>query len=126
MQYFGEESLDPDIPTYIEAKLFCNAGGKLLWIFLMPVLLGLRAHLLNPLPLNPIEVINIITQLSFDTIVYYYFGKKRTKLLNCSKYLLFLYFYRWKSTDVPDCGFVFILRFTSHGIAFFGGALQFS
>ena len=77
------------MPSYIEAKLFCNTGGKLLWIFLMPVLAGLRALLFYPLPLTQIEVINIITQLSFDTIVYFYFGKKRTKILNCSKYLLF-------------------------------------
>ena len=80
------------MPTYLEAKLFCNTGGKLLWIFLHPVVQGLRAHLHQPSPLTQMEVINIITQLSFDAIVYYYFGKKRTKVLNCSKYLLFFKF----------------------------------
>jgi len=72
----GEEVLDPDMPTYIEAKLFCSTGGKLLWMFLQPLFYAFRPLFVHPLPPSILEVINAIIQLSFDAFVYYYFGGK--------------------------------------------------
>ena len=73
-QNLGEEVLDPDMPTYIEAKLFCSTGGKLVWMFLQPLFYAFRPLFVNPLPPTAMEVINVIIQLSFDAFVYDYFG----------------------------------------------------
>ena len=74
LQNLGEEVLDPDMPTYIEAKLFCCTGGKFVWMFLQPLFYAFRPLFVNPLPPTTFEVINVIIQLSFDAFVYYYFG----------------------------------------------------
>jgi len=73
-QYLADEKFDPDVPTYIEAKLFCTTAGKLLWMFLQPLFYSFRPMIVNPLPPTLGEFINLVIQLAFDVIVIHYFG----------------------------------------------------
>jgi len=75
-RYQGDEKYDTDIPTSIEAKLFCNTVGKIVWVFFQPLFYALRPVITYPKPPNKLEIINVIIQLSFNFLVYYYFGVK--------------------------------------------------
>lgn len=75
-RYQGDEVLDTDIPTYIEAKLFCTTVGKFFWVFLQPFFYALRPMFVHPKSPEPLEVINLFIQLTFDGLVYYFFGGK--------------------------------------------------
>ena len=74
-QYQGDEVIDVDLPTLVEAKLFCTTGGKLLWIILQPFFYSLRPLVVRPKPPTPLEAINLIIQLFFDAIVVKIFGE---------------------------------------------------
>jgi sphingolipid delta-4 desaturase len=74
MQYQGDEDFDADIPTIIEAKLFCTTFGKVVWMFLQPLFYALRPLFVHPLPPSMMEIINIIIELSFDFAVFYFLG----------------------------------------------------
>lgn len=74
-QYQGDEQKDTDIPTYLEGKLFCTTFGKFVWILLQPFFYALRPLLVYPKSLSSLELINVIIQIAFDYLVYYYFGK---------------------------------------------------
>lgn len=75
LQYQGDEVLDTDIPTYVEAKLFCTTAGKFLWVILQPFFYALRPMFVYPKNPEPLEVINLAIQLTFDIGVYYFFGE---------------------------------------------------
>lgn len=75
-RYQGDEVIDVDLPTLVEAKLFCTTGGKLLWIILQPFFYSLRPLVVRPKPPTPLEAINLIIQLFFDAIVVKVFGWK--------------------------------------------------
>ncbi|CAH0712916.1 unnamed protein product, partial [Brenthis ino] len=75
-RYQGDEVIDVDLPTLVEAKLFCTTGGKLLWIILQPFFYTLRPLVVRPKPPTPLEAINLIIQLIFDAIVVKLFGWK--------------------------------------------------
>ena len=66
--------MDADIPTYIEAKLFCSTAGKMAWMFLQPLFYAFRPLFVRPLPPSTLEIVNVVIQLSFDAFVYFYFG----------------------------------------------------
>ncbi|KAI4454800.1 sphingolipid delta 4 desaturase/c-4 hydroxylase protein des2 [Holotrichia oblita] len=70
----GDELRDTDIPTYLEAKLFCTTFGKFIWVILQPFFYAFRPLITYPKPPTTLEVINTIIQLIFDVIVVYYFG----------------------------------------------------
>ncbi|XP_032791452.2 sphingolipid delta(4)-desaturase DES1 [Daphnia magna] len=75
-RYQGDEILDTDIPTTLEAKLFCTTVGKVVWMFLQPLFYALRPLFVRPLPPSMTEIINVVIQLSFDFAVYYFLGAK--------------------------------------------------
>jgi len=75
-RYQGDEVFDTDIPTSIEAKLFCNTFGKFCWVLLQPLFYALRPVLTYPKTPGWMEIINTAIQLTFNCIVYYYFGGK--------------------------------------------------
>lgn len=79
---------DTDIPTYLEAKLFCTTFGKFIWIILQPFFYAFRPLVTYPKAPTSLEVINVIIQLTFDAFVYYYFGKK----LNPDIYSVYFYY----------------------------------
>ncbi|CAH2101840.1 unnamed protein product [Euphydryas editha] len=75
-RYQGDEVIDVDLPTLLEAKLFCTTGGKLLWIILQPFFYSLRPLVVRPKPPQPLELVNLVIQLFFDAIVIKVFGWK--------------------------------------------------
>ncbi|XP_055853004.1 sphingolipid delta(4)-desaturase DES1 [Episyrphus balteatus] len=75
-RYQGDEAIDTDIPTLLEAKLFCTTFGKFLWVCLQPFFYIFRPLIINPKPPTNMEIINTIIQLTFNGIVVYFFGWK--------------------------------------------------
>lgn len=73
-RYQGIPSKDADLPTELEAKLFCYTGTKLLWIILQPFFYALRPVLVYPKPVTGLEVVNFLVQLAFDALVYKFCG----------------------------------------------------
>lgn len=71
----GIPSKDADLPTELEAKLFCYTGTKLLWIILQPFFYALRPVLVYPKPVTGLEVVNFLVQLAFDALVYKFCGE---------------------------------------------------
>lgn len=66
--------IDTDLPTYLEAKLFCTTLGKFFWVCLQPFFYIFRPLIVNPKPPNQYEIVNTIIQLIFDAIVVHFFG----------------------------------------------------
>uniref|UniRef100_A0A023GIT3 sphingolipid 4-desaturase n=1 Tax=Amblyomma triste TaxID=251400 RepID=A0A023GIT3_AMBTT len=75
-RYQGIDTLDADLPTELEAKLFCHTGTKLLWVILQPLFYALRPVLVFPKPVTGLEVLNTLVQLAFDWVIYTYCGNK--------------------------------------------------
>ncbi|KAL0281260.1 UNVERIFIED_CONTAM: hypothetical protein PYX00_002296 [Menopon gallinae] len=75
-RYQGDEKLDTDIPTYLEAKMFCTTGGKFIWLLLQPLFYALRPVITYPKKPTLLEAINVVIQLAFDYFVYEYYGMK--------------------------------------------------
>ncbi|KAL1139918.1 hypothetical protein AAG570_006895 [Ranatra chinensis] len=73
-RYQGDEKLDTDIPTYVEAKLFCTTAGKFMWVVLQPLFYAFRPVVTYPKPPTLLELINVAIQLTFDGFVWYYCG----------------------------------------------------
>lgn len=73
-RYQGDEVIDTDLPTLLEAKLFCTTFGKFCWVCFQPLFYMLRPLIVNPKPPNRQEFINLAIQLTFDSIVVYFFG----------------------------------------------------
>ena len=74
MQYQGDEKLDTDIPTSLEAKLFHNTLGKAVWMFFQPFFYALRPLITYPKSPTLLEVFNTTVQLSFNFSVCYFLG----------------------------------------------------
>lgn len=79
LQYQGDEIKDTDIPTYLEAKLFCTTFGKFIWVMLQPFFYAFRPLVTYPKKPTTLEFVNTVIQLIFDAIVVYFFGKRRSK-----------------------------------------------
>ncbi|XP_043503014.1 sphingolipid delta(4)-desaturase DES1 isoform X2 [Polistes fuscatus] len=75
-RYQGDEKLDTDLPTLLEAKLFCTTFGKFCWICLQPFFYAFRPLITYPKAPIMFEYINLIVQLIFDAILWYCFGGK--------------------------------------------------
>ncbi|XP_064484641.1 sphingolipid delta(4)-desaturase DES1-like isoform X2 [Ornithodoros turicata] len=75
-RYQGIDSIDADLPTELEAKLFCHTFTKLIWIILQPLFYALRPVFVFPKPVTKLELINLVTQITFDVLVYHFFGAK--------------------------------------------------
>lgn len=75
-RYQGDEVIDTDLPTLLEAKLFCTTFGKFCWVCLQPFFYLIRPLMVNPKPPTKLEGVNLVIQLIFDAIVVYCFGWK--------------------------------------------------
>ncbi|XP_011502519.1 PREDICTED: sphingolipid delta(4)-desaturase DES1 [Ceratosolen solmsi marchali] len=75
-RYQGDEKLDTDLPTLLEAKLFCTTFGKFCWILLQPFFYSFRPLITYPKFPSMLEYINLVIQLFFDAIVWYFLGGK--------------------------------------------------
>lgn len=74
----GVYELDADLPHHWEAKLIGNSFiGKALWLLFYPVFQGLRTYRLREIPLVDRWIaLNWLVQISFDVLIYLYFGPK--------------------------------------------------
>lgn len=75
-KYQGDEQMDTDLPTRIEALLFSSKPGKLLFCILQPFLYSLRPMMVLPKQPVPLEYVNWAIQIAFDIVIYYTFGWK--------------------------------------------------
>lgn len=82
-RYQGDEKLDTDLPTLLEAKLFCTTVGKFCWVCLQPFFYAFRPLVTYPKQPTILEYINLIIQLSFDAMLWYLFGGKVLVYLLC-------------------------------------------
>jgi sphingolipid delta-4 desaturase len=74
-KYQGQDVIDSDIPTLLEAKLFSTTFGKFIWVCLQPVFYAIRPLVTHPkIPLN-LEYLNTAVQVTADIFVWYYFGE---------------------------------------------------
>lgn len=75
-RYQGDEVVDTDIPTLLEAKLFNSTFGKFVWVILQPIFYIFRPLIINPKPPTRLEIINVIIQLIFNILVISLIGWK--------------------------------------------------
>ena len=68
--------IDTDIPSSLEARLFCTTLGKFVWVLLQPLFYALRPLFSNPKVPLKLEYVNTAIQLSFNYFVCQYFGGK--------------------------------------------------
>ncbi|XP_076255230.1 delta4-sphingolipid-FADS-like protein ifc isoform X2 [Rhynchophorus ferrugineus] len=73
-RYQGDELKDTDLPTYLEAKLFCTTFGKFIWVLLQPFFYSFRPLITYPKPPTSWELVNAVIQVIFDVFVVYFFG----------------------------------------------------
>ena len=67
--------IDTDIPTEMEAKLFCTTFGKFVWVCFQPFFYALRPLFTNPKTPQALEYVNTVIQLTFDGLVLYFLGE---------------------------------------------------
>uniref|UniRef100_A0A1A9UYB0 sphingolipid 4-desaturase n=1 Tax=Glossina austeni TaxID=7395 RepID=A0A1A9UYB0_GLOAU len=75
-RYQGDEVVDTDIPTLLEAKLFNSTFGKFVWVILQPIFYIFRPLIINPKPPTRLEIINVIIQLIFNILIVSFIGWK--------------------------------------------------
>merc|ERR1712241_871500 len=65
-----------NLPTGLEARLFCTTLGKFVWVCLQPLFYALRPLFTNPKKPLKLELVNTIVQVSFDLLVVHFLGGK--------------------------------------------------
>lgn len=89
-QYQGDEKLDTDLPTLLEAKLFSTTFGKFCWVMLQPFFYAFRPLVTYPKIPTSLEYINLVIQLTFDGFIWYFFGKFKNLQRNLGLYILII------------------------------------
>lgn len=75
-KYQGDDKMDTDIPSRIEAKLFCTTLSKLIWVLLQPLFYSIRPLVVYPKVPTRLEYVNLILQIAFDFLLYRLYGPK--------------------------------------------------
>lgn len=75
-RYQGDEVIDTDLPTLLEAKLFCTTFGKFCWVLLQPFFYLIRPLMVHPKKPERLEIVNLFIQLVFDHLIVHFFGWK--------------------------------------------------
>lgn len=75
-RYQGDEKKDVDIPSDFEGRMFNRTFSKLIWVILQPYFYAFRPLFIRPMPVSTLEIVNFIVQVTFDVLVYKYFGIK--------------------------------------------------
>jgi len=74
----GEALVDSDIPSEWELRCFNNSFMKILWVIFNPVFYAIRPLFILPKTPGKLEVVNVIVQLAFDAVIWYFWGLKAT------------------------------------------------
>lgn len=69
-RYQGVDGIDTDIPTAAEGFFFTTPFRKFLWVFLQPFFYAVRPLVVNPKPLNQMDMVNISSQMVFVYAMY--------------------------------------------------------
>jgi len=80
-QFQGVDGIDTDVPTTWEVNWFTNMILKVLWVIAQPLFYALRPVLVKPKPVGHWEMINWVMCMSFNVIIYYFFGIKSLSYL---------------------------------------------
>jgi sphingolipid delta-4 desaturase len=80
-KYQGDEQMDTDLPTKIEAILFSSPIGKLFFVVLQPLFYCLRPVIVLPKKASYLELVNWTIQIAFDLLIYYNLGIKSMSYL---------------------------------------------
>jgi sphingolipid delta-4 desaturase len=72
----GQEGIDTDIPTEIEAQLFTGVLGRLVWVSLQPFFYAIRPMVINPRERTPLTWTIAVLQILFDVAVFHFLGWK--------------------------------------------------
>lgn len=75
-KYQGDEQMDTDLPTRIEAILFSTKLGKLFFCFMQPFFYSLRPAIVLPKEIVALELVNWAIAIAFDACLIYSFGIK--------------------------------------------------
>ncbi|KAJ1353805.1 putative sphingolipid delta(4)-desaturase/C4-monooxygenase, variant 2 [Parelaphostrongylus tenuis] len=73
-RYLGEDGLDTDVPTDLEAQLFTTPIRKFIWLLFQPFFYAFRPLIIYKKSASDLEIINAIVQLVFDVFVLQMFG----------------------------------------------------
>lgn len=73
-RYQGDELLDTDIPTNMEAAFFTSSIRKLCWCILQPFFYTMRPLFVHPKPIEKYELYNFLAQMSFDALIVTFLG----------------------------------------------------
>lgn len=73
-RYLGEDGLDTDIPTDLEAQLFTTPLRKFIWLTFQPFFYAFRPLIIYKKAPSDLEVINAIIQVAFDALILHFFG----------------------------------------------------
>ena len=75
-RYLGEERQDVDIPTRLESWLFKRPVTKMVWLISHPLIYSVRPFCKSPKPVLGWEVVNLVTQVLFDLVIFRLLGIK--------------------------------------------------
>lgn len=73
-RYLGWDGVDADIPTSIERKFLSNYIGKIFFVTFQVCFYAGRPPLIRRIPFEYMIAVNYAVQITFDLIVYYFFG----------------------------------------------------
>uniref|UniRef100_A0AC35UFV2 Sphingolipid 4-desaturase n=1 Tax=Rhabditophanes sp. KR3021 TaxID=114890 RepID=A0AC35UFV2_9BILA len=86
-RYLGEDGLDVDIPTPLEAKFFSTPFRKFIWLTLQPFFYAFRPLIIYKKVPTDLEVLNAVVQVTYDACIYYFFGWKALCYLLIGTYI---------------------------------------
>ena len=86
-RYLGVDILDSDVPSRLEALIFSTTATKVLWIILQPLFYTLRPLFTNPLKPTLLDLVNLLTQLSFDVIIGQTLGWHLVAYMICGSFI---------------------------------------
>lgn len=72
----GDERIDTDLPTALEARLLSTRSRKAIWMALQALFYATRPLIVLPKAPNRWEVANFIVQLAFDGLLLHFWGWK--------------------------------------------------
>jgi sphingolipid delta-4 desaturase len=86
MHHYGlNTKIDADVPTLIETKIFVGPVGKFLWLLFHPFFYVIRPVLVCEIPkISLLSIINLISILVFDLIIFLYNPQMLYFLLTCT------------------------------------------
>jgi len=72
----GVNNIDPDLPTPFEGKFFTTIPRKIFFILFQPFFYSIRPMYLYPGDISMIELVQYAFQITFDLIIFKYWGVK--------------------------------------------------